>query len=191
MSSVLSRRVTPEKYLEFERAAEFRHEYRDGEIVAMSGASRSHGRIVINLGGELRERLRDRPCNVYSADLRVAVTSARLYTYPDVIVTCGKEQYLDDRFDTLLNPVVIIEVLSNSTMAYDRGKKFQNYSALDSLCDYMLVAQDKIHVEHWTRQPPGDWIGAEFHARTDAIRLDSIDVELPVSEIYLKVDLND
>jgi Uma2 family endonuclease len=189
MPSVVTRRVTPEEYLEREREAEFRHEYREGEIVAMSEASRWHGRIVNNLAGELRQRLRNRKCYVYSTDLRLAARTARLYTYPDVIVTCGEEQYIDDQFDTLLNPVVLFEVLSDSTKAYDRGKKFQSYRTVESLRDYVLVAQDKIHVEHWTRQPNHEWTKTEFRNRADAIKFSSIDVELPLSEIYLKVDL--
>jgi Uma2 family endonuclease len=190
MSSVAARRLTPEEYLEQERKAELKHEYRDGEIVAMSGASRWHGRIVNNLGGELRQRLRNSPCHVYSNDLRLAARPARLYTYPDVIVTCGEEQYIDGHFDTLLNPVVIFEVLSESTKAYDRGKKFQSYRTLESLQDYVLVAQDKMHVEHWSRQPDNEWTKAEFHSLEDVLAFSSIKVELPVAEIYLKIDLS-
>jgi Uma2 family endonuclease len=187
MPSVATTRVTPEEYLERERKAEFKHEYRDGEMVAMNGASRWHVRIVTNLVRELSQRLRDTPCNVYSTDLRLAARPARLFTYPDVIVTCGEEQYIDEHFDTLLNPALIFEVLSESTKAYDRGKKFQSYRTVESLRDYVLVSQEKVHVEHWVRQPDNEWNKTELGNATDTIRFSSLGVELPLSEIYLKI----
>ena len=119
--------LTEEEYLAAERQAEFRSEYFAGEMFAMTGATRQHNRIVTNLVARLDEQLREGPCNVYANDLRVKVESTGLYTYPDVIVTCGQEKFADDVFDILLNPLVIIEVLSDSTEAYDRGKKFEHY----------------------------------------------------------------
>jgi Uma2 family endonuclease len=189
MASIVTRRVTPEEYLEFEPAAEFRHEYRDGEILAMSGASRWHVRLVTNLVVALGNQLRDTHCNVYSTDLRLSAAPARLFTYPDVMVTCGDERFLDQHFDTLLNPVVLIEVLSESTKSYDRGKKFKSYQTLESLRDYLLVAQDEMHVEHWQRQPDGNWTKTEFRNPEDIVKLVFIGAELRVADIYLKVKL--
>lgn len=189
MASIVTRRVTPEEYLELERAAEFRHEYRDGEIVAMSGASRWHVRIVSNLVAELGTQFRETACNVYPIDLRVSADASRLFTYPDVIITCGEEKFLDKHFETLLNPVVLIEVLSPSTKSYDRGEKFRRYRTLESLREYLLVAQDEMHIEHWTRQSDGNWTKTEFRNPDEIIKLVSVGAELRVTEVYRKVEL--
>ncbi len=154
--------ITPEEYLERERKAETKSEYFRGEIFAMAGASRNHGRIVTNLVRELSARTRGRTCNVYSGDLRVAVGPIGLYTYPDVVVVCGEEKYLDGQLDTLLNPTLIVEVLSESTKDYDRGQKFQSYRALASVMEYLAVAQDKMYIEQYARQSDGRWILAEY-----------------------------
>lgn len=177
------------EYLEWERSQEERHEYLDGEIVAMGGASARHSLIVTNLAGELRFRLRDRPCQVHSNDLRVRVSETGLYTYPDVLVVCGEPTFTDDRFDTLLDPWVIFEVLSASTEAIDRGRKFEHYRRLSSLRDYLLVAQDRRHVEHYTRQPDGRWSLGDVEGDGGVIALGSLDCELPLSEVYEKVQL--
>ncbi len=144
--------INSEEYLEAERKAEFRSEYFDGEIFAMSGASRKHNIIVFNLSGILYRQLRNRNCEAYSSDMRVKVSSAGLYTYPDVAIVCGKPLFDDAHLDTLLNPAVIIEVLSESTEHYDRGGKFKNYRTLESLSDYLLIAQNTVSVEHYIRQ---------------------------------------
>lgn len=183
-------KVTPEEYLERERAAEFRSEYRNGEIVAMSGASRWHNRIVTNLVSGLDRCLGDGPYNVYSNDLRLTTGSRQLFTYPDVIVTCGNEQFIDNQFDTLENPIVIIEVLSKSTQKYDRGEKFTYYKTLASLMDYLLVAQDEIRIEHWTQVPRAGWSRSEVTDPTADIQLTSIEVSLPVHEVYRKIDFS-
>jgi Uma2 family endonuclease len=189
MATVPATRLSVEEYLERERQAEFKSEYVAGEIFAMSGASRRHVLIATNLTAELRQALRARSCRVYSADLRVGVQPAGLYTYPDIVVTCGQETFQDEQFDTLLNPMLIIEVLSESTADYDRGRKFESYRALDSLQDYLTVAQDRVHVEHWTRQADGRWLLTEFNHPSASIWLPSIDVQLAVASIYEKVDL--
>jgi Uma2 family endonuclease len=191
MSSAAIRvRCTPEEYLVLERRAEFRHEYRDGIVTAMAGTSKERIRIVVNLAREIDTQLLERPCQVYVTDLRLAVTNAGLYTYPDLAVVCGEPRFLDDQFDTLLNPNVLIEVLSPSTEAYDRGEKFDRYKTLDSLREYVLVAQDRAHVERYARQ--GDeWILTEYDRPEDILRLDSIDCEVPLHRIYIKVPLPD
>jgi Uma2 family endonuclease len=179
--------LSPAEYLELERRAEFKSEYYEGEMFAMAGASRRHAVISTNLIGELRQQLKPRPCEAYSSDLRLRITPD-LYTYPDVLVVCGEPQFADDQKDTLLNPTLIIEVLSESTRDYDRGRKFQHYRTLPSLAEYLTVDQDEPHVEHWTRQPENRWLLAEFAGLEPGIRLASIDCVLPLAEIYDKVD---
>ncbi|HYN90066.1 MAG TPA: Uma2 family endonuclease, partial [Ardenticatenaceae bacterium] len=147
-----------EEYLVRERGAEAKSEYLDGEIVAMVGASRAHNLLTINVAGLLWQQLGDRPCEVYSNDMRVKIPVARVYTYPDVVVSCDDPLFEDDELDTLLNPIVIVEVLSASTESYDRGKKFSFYRSIPSLIEYVLVAQDEHRVEHYLRQAGGHWL---------------------------------
>jgi Uma2 family endonuclease len=180
--------LTPAEYLERERRADYKSEYFQGEMFAMAGASRRHGLIVVNLVGELRQQLKGKPCEVYSSDLRLRVTAAGLYTYPDVLVACGDVQFADDQKDTIVNPVLLIEVLSESTRDYDRGRKFQYYRGLPSLVEYLTVAQDEPHVEHWTRQKEGQWLLSEFSKMSETIRLVSFSGVLALNEIYDKVE---
>src|SRR5579859_2266046 len=161
-------RFTPEQYLALERKADFKSEFCNGFITAMAGATREHSLIALNLGGEMRSMLKDRPCEVYVSDLRVRVSPTGLYTYPDVVAVCGEARFLDDKSDTLLNPTMIVEVLSTSTESYDRGDKFWQYRHLASLREYVLVAQDKVLVERFTRQ--GDaWLLNEFDSLDDTL----------------------
>ncbi len=189
MATLPSSRITSEDYLERERKAETKSEYFRGEIFAMAGASTRHVLIVTNLVRELSQTLRQRPCNVYSTDLRLKVSAAGLYTYPDVMVACGEEKYADEHADTLLNPSLIVEVLSESTKNYDRGQKFENYRTLSSLMEYLTVGQDEAHVEQWIRQPDQRWLLTEYTSPAAAIPLQSLSVELQVRDIYEKVDL--
>ena len=161
MSSERKTRLSPEEYLALERKAEVRSEYLDGDMVAMSGGSREHNLIVTNLVSELRLQLKGRPCEVYPSNMRVKVSATGLYTYPDVVVVCGEPTFEDESVDTLLNPTLIIEVLSDSTEAYDRGGKFAHYRKLASLMEYVLIAQTKPHVEYYVRQPDNRWLLAE------------------------------
>src|SRR6266536_964720 len=140
-------RLTPEEYLRIERDAEWKSEYIDGEMFAMAGASPRHVFIVANLAGELRNQLREGPSVVASADLRVATDRRRHYTYPDVVVVCDAPQFVDENRDTVTNPTMIAEVLSDSTEKYDRGAKFERYRTVPTLSEYLLVSQDRIHVE--------------------------------------------
>ena len=143
---------TPEEYLSRERKALDKSEYRNGQIHAMPGASHEHNVIMGNTFAELHIQLRDRTCIVYPSDMRVKVSSTGRYTYPDVVVVCEEPRFEDSHFDTLLNPTVLIEVLSPSTAAYDRGEKFASYQKLDSLCEYVLISQDRVRVEYYLRQ---------------------------------------
>lgn len=183
--------LSPEEYLARERRAEIKSEYHDGEVFAMSGASRAHNLIVTNFVRELSLRLRDRDCEVYPSDMRVKVDPTGLYTYPDVIVVCGEPAFEDEHVDTLLNPTLLIEVLSESTEAYDRGKKFEHYRKLETLQGVVLVTQDEAHAERFTRQPDGQWLLGEASGLEAALHLASIDVTLPLADIYDKVLFDD
>ncbi len=183
---VVQHRVTPEEYLAFERAAHEKHELIDGEIVAMSGGSPQHVLIANNIGGELRSLLRLGPCRVFGSDLRVQISDSDLYTYPDVTVVCESPRFEDDRRDSLVNPLVIFEVLSDSTESYDRGEKFARYRTLPSLADYVLVSQKRPLVEHFHRQGDGSWLLRAFGAG-ERLPLPSLGCEIAVDEIYLKV----
>ncbi len=191
MNPQLKPRLTPEDYLAIERSAEFKSEYFDGEIFAMAGASRAHNSIVLNTGSEIRQHLKNRSCKAYVNDMRVKVSPTGLYTYPDVVVVCGKEQFEDTHLDTLLNPTLIIEVLSDSTEAYDRGRKFEHYRHLDSLVEYVLIAQQRPHVESFRRQSDQHWLLAECSGLDGTLRLESIDCDLALAEIYAKVELSE
>src|SRR4051794_37409677 len=143
---------TPEEYLTLERAAEYKSEYLDGQILPMSGASRAHNIITAHLVRLLDTQFDGRPCQVYGSDMRVRVSATGLYTYPDVTASCGAQQFVGAHQVTLLNPTVIIEVLSPSTELYDRTEKFDHYRRLESLADYVLVAQDRVRVDHYSFQ---------------------------------------
>ncbi len=177
---------TPAEYLALERSSPERHQLVDGEIFAMAGASFEHNTIVGNLVGELRNALRDRPCRVTPSDLRIHVPATGLYTYPDVTVVCGDPLFEDGARGTLLNPTVLVEVLSESTEGYDRGKKFRYYRSIASFREYVLVAQDVVSVERYTRGDDGVWSLHESGAGGRLV-LASIGCEIAVDEIYLKV----
>ena len=187
MSAQSQHWLTPEEYLEIERAAEFRHEYYNGRMYAMPGGSLWHSVISGNLVAELNSALKRRPCIVTNSDLRMRVAEDGLYTYPDVSVICGEPKFADRRTDTLLNPTVIVEVLSPSTERKDRGFKFAQYRKLESLQEYALVSQEEPRVEVFRRQDDGRWVWSEFGGLEAAARFDSIDVSVPLAEIYSKV----
>ncbi len=187
MSSQPRPHLSAEEYLAFERAAAGKHEYHDGELFAMAGASRAHAQIVTNLVASLAGQLRGRPCSVYSSDLRVKVSSTGLYTYPDVVIACGEHRFEDEHDDTLLNPVVIIEVLSPSTEGYDRGKKFAHYRTFDSLAEYLLVAQDEPRIEQYVRQPDGNWLLHEAGDLTGRLALAAVGCTLELADVYDKL----
>ncbi|MGH9943781.1 MAG: Uma2 family endonuclease [Pyrinomonadaceae bacterium] len=187
MSQPAKTYITPEEYLALERQAEYKSEYYDGEIFAMTGASRQHNLITLNIGAELRDQLKGRACETYQSDMRVHVPATGLYTYPDVVVVCGEPQLEDEHFDTLLNPILIVEVLSKSTARYDRASKFTDYRSIPSFAEYLLVAQDVCRVEQFTKQRDGRWLLTDFCSLDDVILLDSIQCSLSLKEIYDKV----
>lgn len=183
-------KYTPEAYLALERAAPIRSELVDGEIVAMSGASFRHNRINLNLAGILNGRLRPTSCQVCSNDLRVLAPHTALYTYPDVVVVCGLPRFQDDQLDTLLNPTLLAEVLSPTTESFDRGRKFAQYQEIESLAEYLLVAQDEARIEQFVRQPDGLWTYRAVAGRDATLELPSVGVTLSLSEVYDKVELS-
>ena len=177
---------TAAEYLALERRATYKSEYVNGHIIAMSGASRRHNLIAANISRELSSQLRGRPCESYISDMRVRVSETGLYTYPDVVAVCGDIRFADEQTDTLLNPTVIVEILSASTEAYDRGDKFAHYRRLASLHDYVLVSQDAVRVEHYVRQGE-KWVLSEASLLTDTVSLASIQCTLVLEDIYDKV----
>ncbi|MFH1114991.1 MAG: Uma2 family endonuclease [Pseudomonadota bacterium] len=177
---------TAEEYLALERKAEYKSEYVNGTIIAMAGAGRWHNLIVLNLGREISGQFIGRPCEAYVSDMRVGVSPAGLYTYPDLVAVCGEVLFEDEQTDTLLNPTVIVEVLSPSTEAYDRGEKFAMYRRLESLQEYVLVSQDKVRVESFVRQG-ARWILSETSTLDATVRLESIGCDLALRDVYDKV----
>lgn len=182
------RKITPEEYLEIERRAEYKSEYFNGEIFAMAGAKRNHNKVATNVSGLIWQHLKGKDCESYANDMRVFVPKTGLYTYSDVVVVCGEPQFQDKIFDTLLNPTLLIEVLSESTESYDRGKKFQHYRSIESLREYVLVSQDEARIEKYVRQGDGFWVLSEAFDLDAKIKLDSIDCEIALSEVYDKVE---
>lgn len=187
MSSQRKTLITPEEYLAAERTAETRSEYFAGKVFAMVGASKRHSLIAANIIRVLGNQLLDRPCNVYPSDMRVKVSATGKYTYPDVVVACEPERFDDAENDTLLNPVVIVEVLSASTEAYDRGKKFEQYQQIESLTEYLLVAQEPCRIEQYVRRSHKEWRYSEYHDAGDVIKLDVIGCEIDLKDAYAKV----
>ncbi|MEZ4730112.1 MAG: Uma2 family endonuclease [Caldilineaceae bacterium] len=183
-------KLTAAEYLVLERAADHKSEYSTGEIRPMPGASRKHNLIATNILASLHFQLRKQPCEVYPSDMRVKVEATELITYPDISVVCGEPRFDDSHKDTLLNPTVLIEVLSPSTAAYDRGDKSENYRQIASLQAYVLVAQDKLHVEYYSRQPDNSWRFTEFKRAGDHVTLAVINCELALEDIYEKVTLD-
>jgi Uma2 family endonuclease len=182
--------MTPEEYLAFERASEEKHEYFAGEIFAMTGASTNHNRIVGSTYAALYAQLREHPCDILANDMRVKVPVTGLYTYPDISILCEEPQFEDSEVDTLLNPAVIVEVLSPSTEAYDRGKKFQHYRTIPSFQEYVLISQDNVRVEHYRRQENDKWEMADAHTLDAAITLPSVGCTLRLSDIYEKAQFD-
>lgn len=185
---------TPAEYLAFEREqCDAKHEYLNGRIIpmaetirGMAGASLAHNRIVSNLVISLGTQMRGRPCDVFSGDMRIHIPATGLYTYPDVAALCNAPQFEDDQQDVLLNPSVIIEVLSPSTEAYDRGAKFDHYRSIETLRTYVLIAQDNIHIERFQRQESG-WLLTVAKRLEASVRLEAIGCELALADVYARV----
>ena len=190
MATVPKPRITPEQYLAIERAAEFRSEFFSGEMFAMAGASRKHNLIAGNVSRRISEQFDGRPYEVYQSDMRVKVNKTGLYTYPDVVATCDQPQFEDNQVDTLLNPRVVVEVLSASTELWDRAKKFEHYRAIESLREYVLISQDHVLVERFATNADGQWALRDYRTLDDTLSLDSISCQVRLSEIYARISFD-
>ncbi len=197
--------LTPEEYLAIERQAETKSEYWDGQMFPMSGEQRPHDvsalsatmgvrrahiLITVNATAQFATQLASRPCETYSADMRVRISSG-VYANPDVAVACGEPRFLDDTQDTLLNPSLIVEVQSPSTEAYDRGKKFELYRGIESLREYLMISSERVHAELYTRQPSGRWLLTDAARLEDELDLISCACRLKLADLYNKVEFTD
>ena len=191
---------TEDQYLAFERGAEERHIYVDGEVFAMAGESWNHGDIVVNVVHTLVDQLKDGPCRVRTTNTRVRSgplprnpkRPAGLYSYPDVVVVCDEPKYLDDFRDVLLNPNVIVEALSESTEAFDRGEKLRRYQKYNpSLTDYILISQDRPQIEHFRRDKDGSWRYTIHEGMKAVVKIDSIKCRLKASEVYRRIKFSE
>ncbi|HRK20411.1 MAG TPA: Uma2 family endonuclease [Fimbriimonadaceae bacterium] len=189
MSAVPSPFVSAESYLAAERRAEQKHEYVDGQIYAMAGASLAHTRICSNLVHQLRSRFGPQGCEVFSQDLRTGLRDASGYFYPDVIVLCGKPELADKNQDVLLNPTVLIEVLSESTEAWDRGGKFARYRRIESLREYILISQDQPRIDRFLRDGV-EWRLSSMEDLQEELTLSTVGASMPLTEIYERVEFN-
>ena len=178
-----------EEYLALEETADYRSQFYNGEIFAMAGASRRHNTIAMNTAGDLHFQLRSRPCEIYQNDMRVKV-SQDLYTYPDIVIVCGEPRIEKKHGENLLNPLVIIEVLSSSTERFDRGEKARLYRLMPSLEEYVLISQDAMRVEHFARQKNGGWLLTELSNAADVLELPTVSCRVGLNDIYAKIDFS-
>jgi Uma2 family endonuclease len=186
MAAIPKTSVSQEEYLELERKAPNKSEYYDGEIFAMAGATKEHNKIVASIIIALGQHLRGKNCSIFPSDIRIHNTDNGLYTYPDVTIVCDKEEYIDDTFDTLLNPTIIFEVLSPATEDYDRGTKFKLYRSITSLQNYVIVSSTEYAAEVYTRN--GDtWVLTTAKNLTDHLHISAINYNFSLSDIYAQV----
>ncbi len=176
--------VSPEEYLAEERCSAIRHEFVRGQVTALAGASPAHNQIVFNLAGILHAQLRHSGCRGFASDLKVQTPGAEMFAYPDLTVVCGEPQFRDQNRDVLLNPTVIIEVLSESTEARDRGEKFLLYIQIPSLRDYLLVSQSERRIEHYARQPDNRWLLTVAEGEAGEVHLSAVDCSIRLREVY-------
>jgi Uma2 family endonuclease len=180
--------LTPEEYLQQEEAATTKSEYRAGELVPMAGGTTNHNRIALSTCTILDTMLELGRCEVFNSDIRLWIAAYELFTYPDLSVVCGSTQYYPGRTDSIINPVVIGEVLSKSTRGYDQGDKFTMYRTVPTLLDYLLIDQYRIHVDHYHKIANGQWLLTEYTSEENVITLESINVEIGLRQIYRRVD---
>jgi Uma2 family endonuclease len=192
MSAIHKRLLSPQEYLAKERLAPFRSEFYRGEMFAMAGGTPRHSRIKVNVGAELNNRLKDGPCVTYDCDLRILIAATGLYTYPDFSVICGDLQFdvQDTKHETATNPTTIVEVLSDSTEAYDRGGKFEQYKLIPTMREYLLVSQNSPQIERWSRQADDTWLPFIVTGLDQSIDLPALGITLPLAAVYSLVDFN-
>jgi Uma2 family endonuclease len=181
-------RLTVEEYLAQERESAERHEYLDGQVYQIAGESLEHGTINANVTAIFGLQLRGKPCRVLSPNMKVRASRSGLFAYPDAAIVCGEPQFHDKTKDVLINPTVIIEVLSPSTERYDRAGKFFRYQQLESLVDYLLIAQDEPRIERFTRHTDGQWLYSITHGLTESLYLASVDCHLHLAEVYDRIE---
>jgi Uma2 family endonuclease len=183
-------RHSVQEYLQNERIAVEKHEFRDGEILMMPGGTAKHSLITANIICEIGNRLKGKPCRLYESNLRIGIPRRRIFTYPDASVICGPPQPdpNDPAGETMINPRLIIEVLSPTTEAYDRGEKFNGYRDLDSLAEYVLVSQETPRVETFFRQDHGTWLLSPVSGLDSTVKLRSLEIELPLREVFAGVE---
>ncbi len=180
---------TDKKYLDFERFSQERHEFLDGSVYAMAGESPDHSTICFNLHGLIHYQLRGKNCRGYSPNMKVATNETGLFSYPDLIIVCGKPLFFDETSDVIINPTVIFEVLSPSTENYDRGEKFLRYTYfIETLQDYVLISQDKPLIEHYSRQENAAWGKLEIEGLDSVLKLDSVSCEIVLADLYDLID---
>ncbi len=191
MSAVKKEKYTEREYLEIERQAETKSEFYEGEFFAMAGASREHNIISLNIALSFRRKTKKRHCEVYHSDMRVYASNYGLYTYPDVTLVCGEPHFIDGVFDTLLNPSVLVEVLSKTTEDYDKNQKFDFYRSIDSLKYYLIVRQNRPYVEVWKKVKEDFWEVQFCDKLEDVARLDNLELTLELAEIYEKIEFKE
>ncbi len=183
---------TPEEYLSLERVSEIRHEYLDGFVYAMAGESPNHSTICFNLAGSLHAQLKNTPCRGFSPNMKIRTGEESLYSYPDLAIACGEPAFHDKHGDVLINPTVVFEVLSPSTEAYDRGEKLMRYQThIETLRDYVLIAQDKPRIEHFSRQADETWLRAEVSGLDGVLSLPSINCQLLLADVYDRITFSE
>jgi Uma2 family endonuclease len=188
MSAIPKTKISPEEYLVMERESPEKHEYYKGEIFAMAGAGNNHHIITANIIGEIHQYLKGKSCTVYPSDMRLHIPETGLYTYPDAMVVCGPKEFLDAKKDTLLNPVLVVEVLSLNTEAYDRGEKFRMYRSIPALREYLLVDSQRHSVELYRKNTEGHWVLSDAQHLESSIHLTSIDLTLVLPDVYAGVE---
>jgi len=188
MQEYAKKYLTPEEYLAMEEMAEYKSEYYRGEIFAMAGISINHNRIVRNLSRKLDQALINNQCEAFTSDIKVWIQEKDLFTYPDVIVVCGKPEFYPDRDDTVTNPIIIIEVLSESTKNYDRIEKFEFYRTLPTFQEYILVDQYRVHIEHFYLESKKKWIYTDYSNENDILKFNDIDFQISLKDIYNRVE---
>jgi Uma2 family endonuclease len=180
--------LTEEEYLRMERAAEFKSEFFEGEMFAMAGGTAQHSLIATNLAAEFRQRLKGGACVAYNSDLRIKIEATGLFTYPDLSVICGALEFANASDDTVANPTLLAEVLSDSTEAYDRGKKFEHYRQIPALLEYLLVSQREPRLELYTCQPGGRWLLSEAVGMEATLVIPSLRISISLAEVFAQVE---
>lgn len=187
MQITQQRYYTPEEYLELEEAAEYKSEYIDGEIIPMAGGTVNHNQIALNLSTELNFAFKKQNYRVFMGDIRLWILQKRTYTYPDVMILAGEPEFFNNRKDIILNPQIIVEVLSKSTKGYDREDKFQAYRTISTFQEYLLIDQTRIHVDQFSKTGKKQWALREYDEEDEAIALVTVPFEISLQDLYNKV----